>query len=211
MYVGRIVAVGRNREGRAAVLYRVSSRSFPNRLAQAGPAEALILPRPGHEGDMRKNPYIAYRCGRIVGDVAVLTNGSQTDAIAEKIASGMTIRDALASVLLALDYEKDDYCTPRIAAVMRAQSETGWLGVVRRDGVEVREVPLPPGRLAYLATYEINSIDPARTDAFDIASAEAGARHVVDGGVFATLTHPVTSVCALQSAAGFTLAAHNVG
>jgi IMP cyclohydrolase len=31
MYVGRIVAVGRTPAGRAAVMYRVSSRSFPNR------------------------------------------------------------------------------------------------------------------------------------------------------------------------------------
>ena len=33
MYVGRIVAVGRTHAGANAALYRVSSRSFPNRMA----------------------------------------------------------------------------------------------------------------------------------------------------------------------------------
>ena len=210
MYVGRIVAVGRNAEGRAAVLYRVSSRSFPNRTASIGDGEALIVPREGHESDVRKNPYIAYRCLRVVGDVAVITNGSQTDPIAEKIGLGMEIREALATVLLALDYEKDDYNTPRIAAVVRAGAESGFLGVVRHDGLEVRELAVAPGQAFYVATYEINSIDPRRLDAFEAADAEAGARHVVDGGAFADLTHPVASVCAMETAAGFEIGAFTV-
>ncbi len=210
MYVGRIVAIGRNAEGRAAALYRVSSRSFPNRTASVGEGAALIVPREGHESDVRKNPYIAYRCLRVVGDTAVITNGSQTDPIAEKIGLGMEIREALASVLLALDYEKDDYNTPRIAAVIRAGADSGFLGVVRHDGLEVRELAVAPGQALYVATYEINSIDPQRVDAFEATDAEAGARHVVDGGAFADLTHPVTSVCAMETVAGFEAGAFTV-
>ena len=33
MYVGRIIAIARNQSGQVAALYRVSSRSFPNRQA----------------------------------------------------------------------------------------------------------------------------------------------------------------------------------
>jgi len=211
MYVGRIVAIARTRDGRIAAGYRVSSRSFPNRMTRAEPAQAWILPRPGHEGDIQKNPYIAYRCALIVGQTAVVTNGSQTDAIAEKIAVGMEIRDAMASVMLALDYEKDDYNTPRIAAAVRAGAQTAFLGVVRKDGLEVRELAVPEGKAIYIATYEINTIDPGRLTDFAAESAEAGARWFVNGAGFAELTNPVTSVCALESAGGFALAGFNVG
>jgi IMP cyclohydrolase len=120
-YLGRMVAFAVTLDGRPAALYRVSSRSFPNRVAAVSEDKrrVAILPAPGHEADAAKNPYIAYNCARLAGDVAVLSNGSHTDPAAEKIASGMPIRDALALALLALDYEKDDYSTPRIAAAIR--------------------------------------------------------------------------------------------
>ena len=65
MYAGRIVAVGRTPGGANAVLYRVSSRSFPNRKAVDLGGRLAIVPREGHEGDVQKNPYIAYACLRI--------------------------------------------------------------------------------------------------------------------------------------------------
>jgi IMP cyclohydrolase len=86
MYIGRIVAVGRTRAGSNTALYRVSSRSFPNRMAVEVDGRLAIVPRPGHEGDLHKNPYIAYNAVRIAGEFAVATNGSHTDPIAEKIA-----------------------------------------------------------------------------------------------------------------------------
>src|SRR5208283_331073 len=118
MYAGRIVAVGRNRKGQLAALYRVSSRSFPNREAQIKDNAVAIVPKKGAEGDVFKNPYIAYNCLRIAGRTAIATNGSHTDPITEKVAAGMPVRDAFAASLLALDYEKDSYNTPRIAAAV---------------------------------------------------------------------------------------------
>ena len=70
MYVGRIVAVGRTPEGRNAVMYRVSSRSFPNRRTVQTPVALAVVPREGHEGDLAKNPYIAYNCLRLADDPA---------------------------------------------------------------------------------------------------------------------------------------------
>ena len=206
MYVGRIVAIGRNKEGRLAAMYRVSSRSFPNRTAKVGEGNVSIVPRAGHERDVFKNPYIAYRCVKIVGDVAIATNGSHTDPIAEKVASGMSLRDAMTLSLLTLDYEKDDYNTPRIAAAVQAGGETGFLGVVRHDGITVRELPLEPDQCFYLATYETNDVSTSQTDAFDVDSAEAAARYVIDGGAFADLERPITSAVAFETGAGFDLA-----
>ena len=206
MYVGRIVAVGRNREGRTCVMYRVSSRSFPNRIAKLKDETAIIVPKEGHESDIHKNPYIAYRCIRIAGKTAVASNGSQTDPIAEKIAGGMSCRDAIAITLLTLDYEKDSYNTPRIVACVEAGAETGMLGIVRADGLHVKELEIPLGTAFYIATYEKDDVDLSQKDSLDIATAEEGARHVIQGGVFAEMTQPVTSACALERDRKFELA-----
>lgn len=210
MYVGRIVAAGRCSDGRVAALYRVSSRSFPNRTIRALPGGALVVPSEGHQDDIYKNPYIAYRCFQVVGETVVATNGAQTDPIADKVRLGLPVRDAMVQALIALDYEKDKYNTPRIAAAVSRGAESAFLGVVREDGINVRRVPLPPGKVVYLATYEIDDVDAGRTDDFDVADAEAGARFIVGGGVFARMEHPVTGACALQVGEGFRIAAHTV-
>ena len=206
MYVGRIVAVGCTQAGRLAVIYRVSSRSFPNREAQLKDGVVSIVPKKGSEGDVFKNPYIAYNCMRVVGETAVATNGSQTDPIAEKIAAGVPVRDAMVSALLALDYEKDQYNTPRIAAAVTRGSGAGVLGVVREDGIEVCRMTLEPGACFYVATYETNRVLPDQTGAFDAEDAAAGAAFILSRGVFAEMTNPVSSACALEGESGFEIA-----
>lgn len=208
MYIGRIVAVGQTKGGQVFAGYRVSSRSFPNRSALPGDAKVSIVPKPGHEGDVLKNPYIAYNCVRIVrgGTVAVATNGSQTDPIAEKIAMGMPVRDALAFCSLAMDYEKDQYNTPRVSAVADAASGEGWLATVREDGIEVRRLPLAPGQYFYVATYEENSITTAQGGPLDAQTAPELCAFLLGGGRFAERTHPVTAVAAAWDGAAFRLA-----
>lgn len=203
MYVGRIVAVGRSTNGRNAVMYRVSSRSFPNRQAVDTARGIAIVPREGHEGDVFKNPYIAYNCLRIVAPlggvpVAIATNGSQTDPIAEKIESGMSIRDALVNTLIALDYEKDDFNTPRIAAVVETGGSSGWLGVVRQDGLNVRSLQLENGKAWFLATYETNDITEDNWSAFHAINAREAADWVMGKGRFAELDKPVTAAAAME-------------
>jgi IMP cyclohydrolase len=206
MYVGRIVAVGRNRKGQLAALYRVSSRSFPNREAQIKENAVVIVPKKGAEGDVFKSPYIAYNCLRIAGRTAVATNGSQTDPIAEKVAAGMPPRDAFALSLLALDYEKDSYNTPRIAAAVTAGGDAGYLGVVREDGLDVCRLKLEPGECFFVSTYETNHVSRAQRGAFDAADAREGAEFILRGGVFAEMTHAVTGVCAIEKDGRFEIA-----
>lgn len=206
MYIGRIVAVGRSRRGANAGLYRVSSRSFPNRKAVELSGHLAIVPREGHEADLQKNPYIAYNCLRVAGDWAVVSNGSQTDPIAEKIEAGMPIRDALAAVLSALDYEKDQYNTPRIAGAVPLAGDTAWLAIVRHDALIVKAVALEAGQARYLATYEANDVGESQNSEFDASDAVAAARFAVDGGAFAGFEHPVTSAAALVEGSRFALA-----
>ena len=207
MYVGRIVSVAQTTDGRLCATYRVSSRSFPNRTAVIGAGKVSILPKPGYELDVQKNPYIAYNCVRVVcgGAVAVVTNGSQTDPIAEKMDQGMPARDALTLASLALDYEKDSYNTPRISAVVDRRDESGWLAIVRHDGIQVERIPLKPGRLWYVATYEENHILPAHGDAFPVTSVQGACDYILGEGVFAARLNPVTAVSAMAGGDSFVL------
>ncbi|MCP4643612.1 MAG: IMP cyclohydrolase [bacterium] len=207
MYIGRIVSIAMTGDGALCGAYRVSSRSFPNRTAVVSETKVSIVPKPGFETDVQKNPYIAYNCVRIMreGAVAVVSNGSQTDPIAEKVEMGAPVRDAMVSSLLALDYEKDDYNTPRIVSVADTRDGSGWLGIVRDNGLSVRRMPLEPGRFFYVATYEENDVLDTLSGAFTADSADAACDFMLGGGVFAERTNPVTAVAALATGAGFEL------
>ena len=209
MYIGRIVSVAMTAEGKLCAAYRVSSRSFPNRTSVVKKNVVSIVPKAGHEADVHKNPYIAYNCVRLVcdGQVAVVTNGSQSDPIAEKMASGMSARDAMVLSMMALDYEKDDYNTPRISAVAdKRDGGAGWLGVVRHDGLNVRRMPLAPGKFFYVATYEENEPADALGGDYTATTAEEACGFILDQGVFAERTNPVAAVAAMASDDGFDLA-----
>ena len=207
MYLGRIVAIGMTPQGKAAAMYRVSSRSFPNREAVLVNNQISILPRAGFESDLRKNPYISYNCVRLAGEWAVATNGSQTDPIVEKIAMGFPPRDAISLGLLAMDYEKDSLDTPRIVAAVSNKRPVGYLGIIRKDALLVREFTLVPGEIRYLSTSEKNRpCDDQVATGFAAPCVNCAAQYVVDGGIFAEFTNPVTSAAALASEDGFDLA-----
>jgi IMP cyclohydrolase len=208
MYIGRIVSVARLKNGALAGLYRVSSRSFPNRTAVAGTQKVSIVPKEGHEQDVFKNPYIAYNCVRVVRDgaLAVVTNGSHTDPIAEKIEMGLPVRDAIALSLLALDYEKDQYNTPRICAVADGRDDgAGWLGIVSDSGLEIRRIYLDPGRFWYVATYEEIHPSPHLSGDFDASDPEGCCDFILGKGLFADRTNAVTAVAAVSSGSSYDL------
>ena len=166
MYIGRFIVVG---PGVGA--YRVSSRSFPNR--QITDRDGLLTVGPTPDAPETDNPYVSYNCVRTVdgpatdGEVAVVGNGSHVDPIAEKLELGYPPRDALAASLLALDYEKDDYNTPRIAGVIG--SDEAHIGTVRHDALLVKAVDEP----TLVATYEENSPTPYAFEATEAAEAAA--------------------------------------
>jgi IMP cyclohydrolase len=189
MYLGRILAVGSNEVGNF-VAYRVSSRSFPNRITRTFPERVAVVPKEGFEKDVFESPYIAYNCIRIVNDVAVVSNGSQTDVIAEKIASGMNIRDSLALSLLTMDYEKDDYNTPRIAGATSLNGKS-YIGIVTHEKIQVERVP--KGKACYISTYE--HITP-QIVLFSAINAAEAAQFIINGGKFTEFTNTVTSAAA---------------
>ena len=206
MYVGRIVAVAQSPSGVNTALYRVSSRSYPNRTAFERDGRVLILPRAGHEDDLLKSPYIAYTCLRTSPEWAVVGNGHQVDPIADKLTDGMSTRDALAWTLMAMDYERDDLRTPRIAAVVPRQGDLAWLAIVRHDALEVKQVVLAPGRAVYLSTYGACQIDDDQRLPFRAEDPASAALAAIAGEGFDQLEKPVTSAVAMATASGFSLA-----
>lgn len=162
-------------------------------MTKSFPESVAVVPKEGFEKDIYKSPYIAYNCIRIVNDVAVVSNGSHTDVIAEKIASGMTIRDALALSLLTMDYEKDDFQTPRIAGASIMNGES-YIGIVTADKVIVDKVS--PGEASYIATYEHTY--PQKVE-FEAANSSDAAAFIMDQGKFSEFTNPVTSAAAFGS------------
>ena len=189
MYVGRFVVVGPD-----MAAYRVSSRSFPNRRIDA--REDALTVGPTADAPETDNPYVEYNCVRTVGDAAVLGNGSHVDPVTEKIGLGYPARDALAAALLALDYEKDDYDTPRVAGVLTGDG--AYVGVVRKDALLVEAVTEP----TLVATYEKDS-----PEAFEFAAdaADAAAREAYD----LDFEHAVCAAGVARSVDGFETAVVN--
>jgi IMP cyclohydrolase len=206
MYVGRIVSIGMTKSNKLVAMYRVSSRSFPNRQTRAIGQSLAIVPKEGFESDIYKNPYIAYNCLQVNERYAVIGNGTHVDPLFEKLNSGMQMRDALISVLFGMDYEHDQLATPRIAAIVDKQRQLCAFGVIRKDALFVKEMPLKQGEARYLATYEHNSFDEHYKDNhFDVSTVEEACEYVLGKGVFASFEKPVSAACAIESENGFTI------
>ena len=207
MYTGRILSIGMNNDGKPFAAYRVSSRSFPNRQCLKFDKRAAVVPIEGFEKDIFKNTYIAYNCIRIERGIAIVSNGSQTDVIADKIALGMNMRDALAYSLLTMDYEKDDYNTPRIAAAVSSSDDeeeySCYIGIVNDGKILVEEVPY--GEAAFISTYGSQVPDPVE---FDAKTSAESAKFIFDEGTFANYEKPVTS-CATVFDGEWTIDVYN--
>ena len=190
MYVGRFIVVAPDRAA-----YRVSSRSFPNRrVIDRGGTLTVAPTAAAPETD---NPYISYNCLRTTAEDthAVVGNGTQVDPITEKLESGYPPRDALAESLLALDYEKDDYDTPRIAGVV---GEESYVGIVRRDALLVESV----GEPTLVATYEEDAPEP---DALEATDPSAMAAELYDRD----FEHPVCAAAVAADGGGFSTGYYN--
>ena len=211
MYVGRIVAIGNTKENKLVAMYRVSSRSFPNRQTKHIGTALAIVPKEGFEKDIYKNPYISYNCLRVSGHYAIVANGTHTDPIAEKLEGGMSMRDAMIMVLHGMDYEHDDYNTPRIAAIIDRKNRLGALGIVRDDALLVKYFSMQTGEAFYVATYEHHAPGEKFKDThFHVSSAEEACEYILGKGVFADLERPISAACALEDQNGFSIAFKDV-
>ena len=207
MYTGRILSIGMNSDGKPFAAYRGSSRSFPNRQCKKFDNRAAVVPKEGFEKDIYENTYITYNSLRIVRDTAIVSNGSHTDVIADKISLGMNIKDAIAYSLLTMDYEKDDYHTPRIAGVVTSTNKKDeyacYVGIANDKKLLVEEVPY--GEAVFISTYGSQVHDSVE---FSAKTSQEAAKFIFDEGTFANYKKPVTS-CATVFDGEWSIAVHN--
>jgi IMP cyclohydrolase len=180
VYVGRLIVAAPG-----LVAYRVSSRSFPNRRTRVHDGRVAVVPTA--DAAETDNPYVAYDCLEPVAGSVVAGNGSHVNPVAGKLSRGYPPRDALAVVLGAMDFERDDYDTPRIAAVV--DEDAAHVGIVRRDALLVEAVTEP----TLVATYEENR---PRAFAFEATDAPDAARAAYD----LDFEHPVCAAAATVTA-----------
>lgn len=161
-----------------------------------------ILVSPLDSSDLARNPYIAYNCIRVAGNVAVVSNGTHTDMILERIQDGQRPMDALTISLAAYGYERDELDTPRIAGAVRG--DLGWLGIAKRDEIRVREYRLGEDRALMVATYEKTGFEAAKLGA-------DSAGEIARQGYCLPLERPVCAAAALArpDGGGYDLAVYN--
>ena len=210
VYVGRIVAVGLTESDRLCAMYRVSSRSFPNREIRKIGDALSVVPREGFESEGSQSPYVSYNCARVSGRFAVVGNGSHTDPIFEKLTDGVQSRDAIISTLFGMDYEHDALATPRIAGVIDSETRSSFLGVVRKNGLEVSKVNVPTGGYQYVSTYEHNYLAGGfGGSGFGVATAAEAADFILGRGIFESLSNAVSSAATLATSDGFEIGFSN--
>jgi len=191
MYLGRMLACGRDAGGGVYLHYRVNSRSFKNRVLKVDGGRVGVVPASRDSADF-ENPYVTYNCCRKNQSVCVLSNGAQTDPVFEKCVRGASPRDAIASVLMGMDYEFDGHDTPRIVLYANAESGALYFGIVTNRLLQVEKVELEAGELVLVSTNEYNHIDRnRRLPGYAAASLDAAAGYLESGPIFRSHEHGV--------------------
>jgi len=210
MYVGRIVGVGRSRKGDLIAAYRVSSRSFPNRNVEKLGDTMRIVAQEGSADAASDSPYIAYECLIWNSRFAVVSNGTHTRPIYERLRAGNAPRDAIVSVLVGLDREFDQQDTPRICGLVDLAENRLWLGSITATSLSVIPIEARPGQLAYITTYEFPLPRTEQIDQdFDAVDPDAVCSHITRESVFSQFEKPVCAASWIGSASGHKTATLN--
>ena len=202
VYRGRHIAIGK--AGVPTALYRVASRSFPNRRIDLEGDAAQVVPT--EEAEFSDNPFISYRCfTQLAPDTVIVANGSQIDQAVSKFRRGCPMKDALMLSLLANDFEDDGHATPRIIGAV--QGELGFIGSVGAKHIGVYSFDLEDGIFMEVST---NNSAPTVIGRIEMAtakklSADELAADLATGELVAPDPHFVTGL----AWSGGTLAIYN--
>ncbi|HTV19201.1 MAG TPA: IMP cyclohydrolase [Polyangiaceae bacterium] len=191
MYLGRMLACGRDAGGSVYLHYRVNSRSFKNRVLKLEDGRVGVVPASRDSADF-ENPYVTYNCCRKNQNVCVISNGAQTDPVFEKCVRGASPRDAIASVLMGMDYEFDGHDTPRIVLYANAESGTLYFGIVTNSSLQIEKVEPAAGELLLVSTNEYNYLDRnRRLTGYAAPSFDAAVSYLESGAIFRSHEHGV--------------------
>ena len=68
-------------------------------------------------------------------------------------------------------------------------------------------MPLAPGRLFYVATYEENTIQENQGGSFEVRNPDEACSYILGEGLFAERENPVSAVAVVEAEAGYAFAA----
>lgn len=116
-YPGRGIVLGRSADGlRAVIAYFIMGRSENSRNRVFTPKDGGILTEAADPGKMTDPSLIIYAPVRLSGlHTTIVTNGDQTDTIADALAAGKTFEDALRTRTFEPDAPN---FTPRISGML---------------------------------------------------------------------------------------------
>ena len=191
VYRGRYIAIGALSVPTA--LYRVSSRSFPNRRIDLVGDTAQVVP--SQSAEKSDNPFISYRCyTQLAPDTVVVSNGSQIDQVVSKLRRGCPMKDALMLALVANDFEDDGHATPRIIGAV--QGSTGYVGSVGAKHIGVYAFDLAEGVFFEVSTNACPATVVGRIEVSSKKKLSAAdlAGDLANGGLFTSDPHFVTGL-----------------
>ncbi len=188
MYAGRIIAIGKT--DKPFLAYRVSSRSFPNRIIKlVSEKKTAVIPL--DSADLEKNPFISYNCLTILDEITIVSNGTQIEQVEMLLKNGLEIKKAIAMSLLVNDYEHDGHFTPRILGAVNG--DIGYLGIVSKDEISVKEFPLKENSCRIVSTNTFNTLKDDEYKYYG-ESAEEITDYIINGDFFSELEHFVCGV-----------------
>lgn len=120
-YAGRGIIIGKTESGKAVTAYFIMGRSenSRNRLFEID-GKGQVFTKPFDESKVEDPSLIIYRAVAPVDNYLIVTNGDQTDTIADGLAAGKTAREAL----FTREFEPDDpNFTPRISGVITFEDD----------------------------------------------------------------------------------------
>lgn len=165
-YPGRVIIIGTSLTGQRVVLYAITGRSPSSqaRRLEIDTARGKIFVKPTDEATLKTgNPDLLVYPAIICGTGIAVSNGTQTEAVFNRLAADAAAVDVLCSCLPAWEYEPDaPNFTPRISGCI---TRNAALSIIKRasDGSALRyyfEVPLIPGTGKMIATYTGENENP---------------------------------------------------
>ncbi|NWG09977.1 MAG: hypothetical protein HXX80_06730 [Nitrososphaerales archaeon] len=169
VYLGRVVAIGRTKEGRPCCAYAVSGRSRSSRMRRAilHHKRVAIEPLIGvQEGQGDQASLIFYDCITYndYPPLIVIGNGNQVNSIFDLFSSEESSVKNMREILKELGPEPDSYHTPRIAgAIWKPSKDSPWrycVGMITSEDFDVKIITIPKNRLVYLSTYTGDELEP---------------------------------------------------
>lgn len=166
-YPGRVIIIGKDRNGESNIaIYAIMGRSPSSQSRKLILEKGVVWTKPTDEAKLKSGNInlLIYPAISVDRGIAV-SNGKQTEKIAEHLSRSQNPVEILRSSLKDWDYEPDDpIFTPRISGCVLPQNKAA-LSIIKRssDGASARDffdVPLIPGKGKMISTYAGENKDP---------------------------------------------------